>query len=73
MFTLWVVIILRSWPAVPVQFIVVAPALQIVGGGSSVLLAMAYSLIADAVSEPVRCVKASLWYAHNLPDPFFVF
>lgn len=56
----------------PVQLIMVAPALQIVGGGSSVLLAMAYSLVADAVSEPVRYVKSSLWYSHNLPDPFFV-
>lgn len=60
MSTLWVVITLRSWPAMPVRLIMVAPALQIVGGGTSVLLAMAYSLVADAVSEPARCVTFTL-------------
>ena len=56
MWTLWVAVALRSWPIIPVQTVILGPLLQILGGGTSVLLATAYSLVAEAVSESTRQV-----------------
>ncbi|ROW15669.1 hypothetical protein VPNG_02111 [Cytospora leucostoma] len=52
--TLWMMVVLRFWEQIPVYFTVASPAFQVVGGGTSVLLAMAYSLVADAVPNAIR-------------------
>lgn len=52
--TLWMMVVLRFWEHIPIYFILASPAFQIVGGGTCVLLALTYSLVADAVVEAAR-------------------
>jgi len=51
--------VLHFWQSISIYSVMLAPTLQVLGGGTSVLLAMVYSLIADAVSESTRYVFAS--------------
>jgi len=52
----WTFFILRFWHIIPVQFIVVAPAFLLVGGGYTVVIAVLYALAADVESDANRCV-----------------
>lgn len=50
--TLWIMVVLSG--TVPVRWFLAAPVFQMVGGGGSVMVAMLYSLAADAISEANR-------------------
>lgn len=52
--TLWIMVVLSG--TVPVRWFLAAPVFQMVGGGGSVMVAMLYSLAADAISEANRSI-----------------
>ncbi|POR39544.1 Uncharacterized protein TPAR_00264 [Tolypocladium paradoxum] len=50
----WNAVVLRFSQRIPLYLILLAPALQVIGGGESVLLAMNYSIAADVVPPATR-------------------
>ena len=64
----WTFCILRFWHTIPVQFIVVAPAFLLVGGGYTVVIAVLYALAADVEPDANRCVYHEIVFEPALID-----
>lgn len=47
-------LVFRFWRVIPLQLIIFCPLFQIVGGGTPVLVAMLFSMIADVESDADR-------------------
>ena len=52
-------IVLRFWGQIPIQLFLLSHVFEIVGGGESVVLAMLYSIAADAVPDAERYVDSA--------------
>jgi len=50
----WVFGVLRFWQVIPVRLIWIAPFLQAIGGGNTVIVAVTYSIVADVELEANR-------------------